>query len=271
MSRPTIGEDLVVLGRAHALFASAPGALLLSAPGETGTDPVSAAGEMGSAYRGALVDSSRRWLDARDVDAEFTRILNGAAADHQRAHLDTAAVLAAARADRPSPDVLAHPILARELLRRRLHRLHAQRTHLLAARRRARRHRAALRALRYRLAHQRERTADARAGRAVRAALSRLGRPYVWGATGPDSFDCSGLVKWSYAQAGVPLSRTTYDQINEGTAIARADVRPGDLVFPHTGHVQLAIGHGLVVEAPYAGAPVRISPLGAAIAIRRLG
>ena len=93
----------------------------------------------------------------------------------------------------------------------------------------------------------------------------------MWGATGPDSFDCSGLVKWSYAQAGIALSRTTYDQINEGAAIARADIRPGDLVFPHTGHVQLAIGHDLVVEAPYAGAPVRVSPLGSAIAIRRPG
>ena len=264
-------DDLVVLGRAHALFAAEPGALLPGAPGEPGVGPVSAAGQTGTAYRGALADSRSRRFDARDVDAEFTRILIDTARDHRRAHSDTASVLAAARADRPGPDVLAHPILARELLRRRLHRLHAQRAHVLAARRRARRHRAALRALRYRLAHHRAGTADARAGRAVRAALSRLGRPYVWGATGPDSFDCSGLVKWSYAQAGVALSRTTYDQINEGAAIARADIRPGDLVFPHTGHVQLAIGHDLVVEAPYAGAPVRISSLGAAIAIRRPG
>ena len=94
--------------------------------------------------------------------------------------------------------------------------------------------------------------------------------PAVWGATGPDRFDCSGLVKWAYAQAGVPLPRTTYEQITEGVAVPRSQVRPGDLVFPHPGHVQLAIGGGLVVEAPYAGAAVRISPLAGEVAIRRV-
>lgn len=103
----------------------------------------------------------------------------------------------------------------------------------------------------------------------MRAALSRLGCPYVWGATGPDRFDCSGLVKWAYAQAGVPLHRTTYDQINDGIPVPRSHIRPGDLVFPHAGHVQMAIGNGLVVEAPYSGANVRISRLGSDIAIRR--
>ncbi|HXA88893.1 MAG TPA: C40 family peptidase, partial [Mycobacterium sp.] len=104
---------------------------------------------------------------------------------------------------------------------------------------------------------------------AVRAALSRLGRPYVWGATGPDQFDCSGLVQWSYAQAGIRLDRTTYQQINDGIPVPRWQVRPGDLVFPHAGHVQLAIGNNLVVEAPYSGASVRISPLGSNVQIRR--
>ncbi|CPR12775.1 NLP/P60 family protein [Mycobacterium bohemicum DSM 44277] len=104
---------------------------------------------------------------------------------------------------------------------------------------------------------------------AVRAALSRLGCPYVWGATGPGQFDCSGLVQWSYAQAGVRLDRTTYQQINDGIPVPRSQVRPGDLVFPHAGHVQLAIGNNLVVEAPYAGAPVRVSRLGSNVAIRR--
>ena len=104
---------------------------------------------------------------------------------------------------------------------------------------------------------------------AVRAALSRLGRPYVWGATGPDRFDCSGLVQWAYRQAGVPLHRTTYEQIHDGVAVARSHVRAGDLVFPHAGHVQLAIGGGLVVEAPHAGATVQISRMGETVAIRR--
>ena len=103
----------------------------------------------------------------------------------------------------------------------------------------------------------------------MRAALSKLGRPYVWGATGPNQFDCSGLVQWAYRQAGVALDRTTYDQIHDGVAVPRSQIRPGDLVFPHSGHVQMAIGNGMVIEAPHAGATVRISPLGSAIAIRR--
>jgi cell wall-associated NlpC family hydrolase len=103
----------------------------------------------------------------------------------------------------------------------------------------------------------------------VRAALSRLGRPYVWGATGPDRFDCSGLVQWAYAQAGVPLRRTTYQQILDGTPVSPSQVRPGDLVFPHTGHVQMAIGNNLVVEAPQPGSTVQISRMGESVAIRR--
>jgi cell wall-associated NlpC family hydrolase len=126
--------------------------------------------------------------------------------------------------------------------------------------------------LHYRMTHHRGLplpSPNGRAAIAVRAALSRLGRPYVWGATGPDQFDCSGLVQWSYAQAGIHLHRTTFQQINDGIPVPRSQVRPGDLVFPHAGHVQLAIGNNLVVEAPYSGASVRVSPLGNDIAIRR--
>lgn len=121
----------------------------------------------------------------------------------------------------------------------------------------------------YRKGHRRLPAPNSRSELAVRAALSRLGCPYVWGATGPDRFDCSGLVKWAYAQAGIRLDRTTYDQINDGVPVSRSQVRPGDLVFPHTGHVQMAIGNGMVVEAPYAGANVQISRMGNAVAIRR--
>lgn len=69
-------------------------------------------------------------------------------------------------------------------------------------------------------------------------------------------------MRWAYAQAGVLLRRTTYDQINDGVPVARGDIRPGDLVFPHPGHVQMAIGGNLVVEAPQPGAAVQISALG---------
>ena len=143
-----------------------------------------------------------------------------------------------------------------------------------SSRRGPRRRQAALRALRYGQGlHRagRARDPDSRAQAAVRAALSKLGCPYVWGAAGPDRFDCSGLVTWAYEQSGIRLHRTTYDQINEGIAVPRSQIRPGDLVFPHTGHVQLAIGNNLVVEAPYPGATVQISPLGNSIAIRRPG
>ena len=165
----------------------------------------------------------------------------------------------------------------REAMRRRVVRLRAQRAHVLSARLRARRHLAELQALRYQVLHHRVpalaglrlSSPSGRAAIAVRAALSRLGRPYVWGATGPDQFDCSGLVQWSYAQAGIHLDRTTYQQINDGIPVPRSQVRPGDLVFPHAGHVQLAIGNNLVVEAPYSGASVRIAPLGNNVAIRR--
>jgi cell wall-associated NlpC family hydrolase len=168
------------------------------------------------------------------------------------------------------------PIAQREAIRRRVARLHAQQAHVQAARRKARRHRSRWRPLSYRMfAHSaslrglRLPPPDSRAGIAVRAALSRLGRPYVWGATGPDQFDCSGLTQWSYARAGIHLDRTTYQQIYDGVPVPRSQVRPGDLVFPTAGHVQLAIGNNLVVEAPHSGATVQISPLGSGVQIRR--
>ncbi len=266
------GDDVEVLRRAHALFAAvaghrpieatSPSAISSSADGQprgTGT-AATAYGQANAEWRSVLAA-------ARGVDAELDRILTEAHRDHREAHHNTAAVLAAARADAgPMPDT---PAAARELLRRKVIRLRTQRAHVLAARRRARRRRAALLALRYRRRGGRISRRDPRAETAVRAAMSRLGSPYVWGAAGPDRFDCSGLVMWAYAQAGVRLHRTTYDQINDGLAIPPSRVRAGDLVFPHTGHVQLAIGGNLVIEAPYPGATVQISRMGPSIAIRR--
>lgn len=208
------------------------------------------------------------------TDAVFAAVLTRAQQDHALARALTRQVLEAAQADDQAP--AESPMAQREAMRRRAARLRAQHEHVSAARRRARRRLLLLRALRYRVLRHRGRLGalrlpptSSRAGIAVRAALSKLGRPYVWGATGPNQFDCSGLVQWAYRQAGVSLDRTTYDQINDGVAVARSQIRPGDLVFPHTGHVQMAIGNGMVVEAPHAGATVRISPLGAAVAIRR--
>jgi cell wall-associated NlpC family hydrolase len=219
-----------------------------------------------------VVDRNRQaLLSAARTDDAADDVIAGAHQDRARASELTKNVLDQARADAAVAPVT--PMAQREAMRRRAARLRAQRTHVLSARSRAQRRVMALRALRYKMLHHvpglRLPPANSRAGIAVRAALSRLGRPYVWGATGPDQFDCSGLVQWSYARAGIHLDRTTYQQINDGIPVPRSQVRPGDLVFPHAGHVQLAIGHNLVVEAPYSGASVRISPLGNNVAIRR--
>lgn len=95
---------------------------------------------------------------------------------------------------------------------------------------------------------------------AVDAALSRLGDPYVYGATGPNAFDCSGLVQWSYAQAGVSLPRTSYDQQNAGAPVSYDDLQPGDVVSFYGGsHSGIYVGDGNVVHASTAGQPVAIA------------
>ncbi|MFI6688631.1 NlpC/P60 family protein [Streptomyces sp. NPDC050485] len=103
----------------------------------------------------------------------------------------------------------------------------------------------------------------ARAAAAVAFAYSALGKPYVWGATGPSSFDCSGLTQAAWGSAGVQLPRTTYTQINSGARITRSELAPGDLVFFYSGisHVGLYIGGGQMIHAPHPGAPVRIAPI----------
>ncbi|MFI9721449.1 NlpC/P60 family protein [Streptomyces sp. NPDC052396] len=107
------------------------------------------------------------------------------------------------------------------------------------------------------------RAPSARAAQAVAFAYSALGKPYVWGATGPSSFDCSGLTQAAWQAAGVSLPRTTYTQINAGQRIARSQLEPGDLVFFYSGvsHVGLYVGDGKMIHAPHPGAPVRIAPV----------
>lgn len=262
-----VGE-VELLARAHALFSGGPGApLFVDVRGSAeGGAPVRQ-GAMSAAYQRAAAQQGAQWVASARTDEDLVRILTAAGRVHGLAKAATAAVLTAARAD---PGWADNPIAAREVLRRRAARLRAQRRHVAEARRRAQRHRAALLALGYGRRAGRGGPPDRRVTAAVRAALSRLGCPYVWGAAGPRQFDCSGLVRWAYAQAGVDLHRTTYEQINDGVPVPRSAVRAGDLVFPHAGHVQLAIGPNLVVEAPHAGASVRISPLGADVAIRRV-
>ncbi|MFF4112248.1 C40 family peptidase [Streptomyces sp. NPDC001714] len=104
---------------------------------------------------------------------------------------------------------------------------------------------------------------DSRAAAAVAYAYSKLGSPYVWGATGPDAFDCSGLAQAAYRSAGVSIPRTTYAQINAGRRVSRSELQPGDLVFFYSGisHVGIYIGNGQMIHAPNPSAPVRIAPI----------
>lgn len=277
------GSEVEVLDRARRLFAASTrtvavdaglahyaGLLDCTVGVNTGMGPES--------YRAALGAHRHTLQSTAQTDAAMTAIITAARANHARARELTRQVVEAARAD--AALTLNAPLAQREATYRRIARLRAQQAHVRFARQEALRHRSALRGLRY-LSYlsrrsRRHRPAgsglplpDSRAGIAVRAALSRLGRPYVWGATGPNEFDCSGLTQWAYAQAGLQLDRTTYGQIHAGIPVPGADVRPGDLVFPSTGHVQLAISNNLVIEAPHSGAAVRISPLGTSVAIRR--
>ncbi|GAA1217087.1 C40 family peptidase [Kitasatospora nipponensis] len=106
--------------------------------------------------------------------------------------------------------------------------------------------------------------ASGQAGTAVQAALSRLGDPYLWSASGPTAFDCSGLMQWAYRQAGVQLPRTSQEQATVGIAVpGLAQAQPGDLVIYNAqdgprGHVGMYIGNGEVVHAPHAGTVVRV-------------
>ena len=98
---------------------------------------------------------------------------------------------------------------------------------------------------------------------ALRAALTRRGYPYVWGAAGPTAFDCSGLVLWAYAQEGISLPHYTGDQWNMGQHVSRGQLQPGDLVFffADISHVGLYIGNGLMVDAPSFGQDVMVQPI----------
>ena len=105
-----------------------------------------------------------------------------------------------------------------------------------------------------------EASASGRAAAAFSAAKSRVGMPYVWGATGPSSFDCSGLTSWAFQQAGVSLPRTSQAQANVGTRInSLGALQPGDLIIMRTdlSHVGFYAGNGQILHAPKPGAQVR--------------
>ena len=102
-------------------------------------------------------------------------------------------------------------------------------------------------------------------------AYAQLGKPYVYGATGTKSFDCSGFTQYVYANAaGVDISRTTYSQINVGQSVGRDELQPGDLVFTHAGHVGIYVGGGQMIHAPQTGDVVKVGPVYSFYAGRRV-
>jgi uncharacterized protein YycO len=111
---------------------------------------------------------------------------------------------------------------------------------------------------------------NAAVARAISFAEAQLGKPYQWGGTGPDAFDCSGLVMMGYRAAGVDIPRTSQQQWSWGPRVPASQAEPGDLVFyvgsdgtaTAPGHVGLVIGGGMMIEAFATGFPVRITPYG---------
>ena len=99
------------------------------------------------------------------------------------------------------------------------------------------------------------------AQRIVDTALAMQGTPYAWGGSSPRGFDCSGLVQYAAASAGISVPRTSRAQATVGTPVSRADLRPGDLVFFYdpVGHVGIYLGDGKMVHAPTSGDVVRIA------------
>jgi cell wall-associated NlpC family hydrolase len=99
-----------------------------------------------------------------------------------------------------------------------------------------------------------------KAGVAVKFACSQIGKPYVWGADGPNGYDCSGLVMAAWAKAGVSLPHNAYKQSRSVSSVSRSALRPGDLVFYYSDvhHVAMYVGNGWVVHASQAGEPVKM-------------
>ena len=97
----------------------------------------------------------------------------------------------------------------------------------------------------------------------VNAALTRLGAPYAWGAAGPDSFDCSGLVVWAFHQAGMTLPHSSQALASGGQPVSLDQMQPGDVIsfFPDASHVGIYVGDGRIVHASYDGVPVAVESL----------
>lgn len=113
--------------------------------------------------------------------------------------------------------------------------------------------------------------ASGNASAILNEAYKHLGKAYVYGATGPDTFDCSGFTQYVFRNAaGIDISRTTYSQINVGVPVSQDQLQPGDLVFPHAGHVGIYVGNGQMIHAPQTGDVVKVSSVYKFYAARRV-
>ncbi len=112
--------------------------------------------------------------------------------------------------------------------------------------------------------------AGGRAATVVAFALAQVGKPYVWAAAGPGSYDCSGLVMAAYARVGIGLPHQTGGIVGRGQRVSRAELMPGDVVFPSSGHVGIYLGGGRMVHSPKPGDRVKVSPVYAFWTARRL-
>ena len=93
-------------------------------------------------------------------------------------------------------------------------------------------------------------------------AYKHIGKWYTYGASGPDTFDCSGFTSYVYRHAvGIEIGRTTYSQINAGREVSYSELQPGDLVFPHAGHVGIYVGNGQMIHAPQTGKQIQVAPV----------
>jgi cell wall-associated NlpC family hydrolase len=98
-------------------------------------------------------------------------------------------------------------------------------------------------------------------GGALSCALAQVGKPYIWGARGPASFDCSGLMQFSYRSIGLEIGSTTYEQAERLQRIPASNLRPGDIIQPNPGHTVMYAGPGVIVQAPQPGDVVRAGPI----------
>ena len=98
---------------------------------------------------------------------------------------------------------------------------------------------------------------------AVQAALTRVGSPYSWGGSGPNAFDCSGLVMWAFQQAGISLPHSSQALAHGGQAVDMSQIQPGDVVtyYSDASHAAIYIGDGMMVHASTYGTPVRVAPV----------